>query len=120
MKWVRMFYRNEDSHRIQQIQRRFINFFDEHYATAKVPLTHPQTPEQHGEVDGFGHDFYDNPGIDLNDVVDEVGDYLRDPVLPAPTNVIGHLQNQDTFRTTFPPCTPPRRLWTHAPTVPPR
>lgn len=81
IKWVRMFYRNEDSHRIQQIQRRFITYFDEHYAAAEPPLTQSQTPEQPSEVDGFGHDFYDNPSI--NDVVDEVGEYLRGSVLPV-------------------------------------
>ncbi|KAM7191378.1 Ribonuclease H-like domain containing protein [Rhypophila sp. PSN 637] len=33
------------------------------------------------DVDGFGDDFYHNPVT--NDVVDEVGEYLRGPVLPV-------------------------------------
>lgn len=81
MKWVRMFYRNEDSHRIQQIQRLFVSYFDEHYATTEVPSTQLQPPQPPDDVDGFGDDFYDNPIT--NDVVDEVGEYLRGPVLPV-------------------------------------
>ncbi|KAM7186725.1 hypothetical protein V8F33_011648 [Rhypophila sp. PSN 637] len=42
MKWVRIFYRNEDSHRIQQIQRLFVSYFDEHYAITEVPSTQSQ------------------------------------------------------------------------------
>ncbi|KAM7209268.1 hypothetical protein V8F06_014887, partial [Rhypophila decipiens] len=61
MKWVRMFYRNEDSHRIQQIQRLFVSYFDEHYAITEVQSTQSQPCQPPDDVDGFGDDFYDNP-----------------------------------------------------------